>query len=137
MAGTYSDYTENKVLELVCGKTAFATPGSHLGIWSTNPTTFENTTNGVEATGSNYGRQSVTWGTASGGSISNSTTAIAWTVGGGAGVGIAAGTYTGWSVWDAATVGNMLFGDAFGSSKTLASGDVLNFAIGSLTVTQT
>ena len=132
MAGTNSDYTENKLVDEICGTTAFVMPVVKLALFTVNPN-FETGAGGTEATGGGYVRKAVSFSASSGGATSNSA-AVAWTVG----TDIAAATYTGWAVYDADAAGNMLFGDAFSSNKVLTgSGDILNFAIGVLTYSLT
>lgn len=133
MAGTNSDYTENKLVDHVLGTSAFTMPAAvSLALFTTNPN-FETGVGGTEATGGSYARKAVAFDASVGGQSQN-TAAKVWTVG----TDIAAGTYTGWAVYDAASAGNMLFGDAFSGSKVLSSaGDTLTFAIGAITYSLT
>lgn len=133
MAGTNSNYTEDKLVDHVLGTSAFTMPTTmRLAVFTTNPN-FETGAGGTEATGGSYARKTIAFTASSGGATSNSG-AVSWTVG----TDIAAGTYTGWAVYDAATNGNMLFGDAFASNKVLTTtGDVLNFAAGAVTYSLT
>ena len=99
-----------------------------LALFTTNPD-FETGIGGTEASGGSYARKALAFDAASGGASSNSAQRV-WTVG----TDIAAGTYVGYGVFDAASGGNMLFGEAFGANKVLTnSGDTLTFAIGSIT----
>mgnify|MGYP001255324194 FL=1 len=136
MATTNSDYTENKIVDHVNGKTAWTMPAAvSLALFTTNPN-FETGAGGTEVTGGGYVRKALLWTAASGGATSNSTAASVWT----AGTDITAGTAcTGWGVYDAAAAGNMLYGDAFGSTKTVgpSAGDTLTFAIGAITYSTT
>ena len=45
------------------------------------------------------------------------------------------GTVTHIGIWDASSSGNMLYYTALDASKTIATGDILKIAAGSLTVT--
>jgi hypothetical protein len=123
MAGTNSDYTENKLIDTFLRNGAAYQPSAlYLALFTTNPN-FETGASGTEATGGSYGRKAISFGAASGGSATQSGS-IVWTVG----TDIAAGTYTGWAVYDAQTTGNMLFGDTFSSNKVLSgTGDTLTF----------
>ncbi len=129
MATTNSDYTENKVVDHVLGTGSWTMPAAvSLALFTTNPN-FETGSGGTEATGGSYARKAVAFTASSGGATSNTAQKV-WTVG----TDIAAGTYTGWGVYDAASAGNMLFGDAFSSNKVLSgTGDTLTFAAASIT----
>lgn len=135
MAGTNTDYTENAAINHILGTSAWTMPAAvSLALFTTNPN-FETGAGGTEATGGSYARKAVIFNTASGagGSVTGPTVAKVWTCG----TDLAAATYTGWGVFDAASGGNLLFGDAFSSNKTLTSGDTLTFAIGSITYSLT
>lgn len=125
-----SDYAENKVNELLVGKTAFALPTAFISLHTASPT---DAGTGAEVTGGAYGRKSTVgadWNTSAAGSISNATAqafptaTAAW------------GTVTHFAVWDAVTAGNMLFWGALTVSKVVASGDTPSFAIGALVHTE-
>lgn len=80
------------------------------------------TSGGYTATG-----QTITFGSAaSGGSISN-TVACTWT-------NMPAATITGLEIWSTGTPARLWYG-ALSASKTVASGDTFEFAIGSVTCT--
>ena len=129
MAGTNSNYTENEIVDHILGTSAWTMPAAvSLALFTTNPD-FETGIGGTEASGGSYARKALAFDAASGGASSNSAQRV-WTVG----TDIAAGTYVGYGVFDAASGGNMLFGEAFGANKVLTnSGDTLTFAIGSIT----
>jgi predicted 2-oxoglutarate/Fe(II)-dependent dioxygenase YbiX len=133
MAGTNSDYTENKVVDHTLGTTAWTMPAAvSLGLFTTNPN-FETGASGTEASGGGYARLAIAFNPSVGGATSNTASHV-WTVG----TDIAAGTYTGWGVFDAASGGNLLFGDTFGAGKVLTTaGDTLTFAIGAVTYSLT
>ena len=129
MAGTNSNYTENEIVDHILGTSSWTMPVAvSLALFTTNPD-FETGIGGTEASGGSYARKALAFDAASGGASSNSAQRV-WTVG----TDIAAGTYVGYGVFDAASGGNMLFGEAFGANKVLTnSGDTLTFAIGSIT----
>ena len=124
MAGTFSDFVENAVVDQVCGVAAYTfVTQAYLTLFTVNPN-FETGAGGTEAAGGGFVRKAINFDASSGGGT-QSDGAIVWTVG----TDIAAGTYTGWAVYDAAAAGNMLFGDALTPSKVLtSSGDTLTFA---------
>ena len=75
MATTNSDYTENKIVDHVNGKTAWTMPAAvSLALFTTNPN-FETGAGGTEVTGGGYVRKALLWTAASGGATSNSTAA--------------------------------------------------------------
>lgn len=129
MAGV-GNTIENSLLNHLLRNTAFTQPAAlYLALFTANPD-FELGTGGTEATGGGYVRKSMTFAAASGGSAATSNAQV-WTCG----TDIAAGTYTGWAVYDASTAGNFLFGGTITSgNKTLASTDTLTFASGQITV---
>lgn len=127
MASTNSDYLENQVIE---GLIRNAT--KYLAIFTSNPS-FETGAGGTEATGGGYVRKACAFDVPSEGATANSAQ-IEWTLG----TDIGAGTYTGWALYDNTTGGNMLFGDTFSASRTLATtGDKLRFSAGAITYSNT
>lgn len=125
-----SDYAENKVLELLVGKTAFATPTSRLALFTAAPS---DAGGGTEVSGTSYARVTTAgsdWAAAASGSISNATVLTFPTAGG------SWGTVTHFGLFDAATSGNLLRWAALTTSKVVGTGDVVSFAIGSLVFTE-
>ena len=125
MATTLSDYAENKAADHILGTSAWTMPAAvSLALFTTNPN-FETGAGGTEASGGSYARKAIAFGAASGGAAGNSASKV-WTVG----TDLAAGTYTGWGIYDAAAAGNLLFGDSFPSSRVVSTtGDTITFAI--------
>lgn len=133
MAGSKSDFLENKVLDHLLGATTYTPPATlYMGLFTANPS---DSGGGTEVTGGSYARVSVTnnttnWPAASGGSKSNGTaitfpTATAnW------------GTVTAFGIFDASTAGNLLFWGTLTTSKAVDNGDTASFASGALTVTE-
>ena len=139
MAGTLSDYAENKVLELLVGKTAFATPTAYIGLKTADP--LDDNSGGTEPTigTGGYARIATTgsdWGNAAAGAIANAAalsfviSTAAWSTG--------ATELTHFIVMDAATAGNMLGHADLTAGRAVNAADViLRFAIGDLDWTQT
>lgn len=132
MAGSFSDYAEDKILELLVGKTAFATPTVWVALSTADPT--DDGSGIAEPSGDAYGRVDSTglWGTASGGSLANSgaitfpaATPGAW------------GAITHFALFDDETAGNMLAHGELTTPKTVGIGDVASFGVGALTITLT
>jgi hypothetical protein len=125
-----SDYAENKVNELLVGKTAFTLPTAYVALYTAAPS---DAGGGTEVTGGSYARKvtaGADWGTSASGSIANSnaitfvTASASW------------GTVTHFGVFDALTTGNLLFWAALTTSKTIGSGDTASFAVGALVHTE-
>jgi hypothetical protein len=117
---TISNYAENKLLDAV-GGTSFAATGAYLKLHTGDP--------GEDGTGNaatNTSRQTVTFGSASSGSIATTSSATWSNVS-------TTETYTHWSLWDASTGGNCLWTGALSSSAPVTAGDT--FQITTLTLT--
>jgi hypothetical protein len=125
-----SDYAENKVNELLVGKTAFATPTAYVALYTAAPT---DAGGGTEVSGGSYARKvtaGADWAASSGGSIANAAVITFVTATG------SWGTVTHFGVFDAATSGNLLFWAALTTSKTIGNGDIASFPIGNLVHTE-
>jgi hypothetical protein len=125
-----SDYAENKINELLVGKTAFTLPTAYVALYTAAPS---DSGGGTEVSGGSYARKSTVgadWNTSSGGSISNANAITFVTAAG------SWGTVTHFGVFDASTTGNLLFWAALTASKTVGSGDTASFAAGALVHTE-
>ena len=107
-----ADYAENKVLELLVGKTAFSTPTAYVALFTAVPS---DSGGGTECSGGSYARKSTAgadWNAASGGQISNAnaltfaTPTADWAPAGTPAVAFA--------LFDASSAGNMLLWDWLG-----------------------
>jgi hypothetical protein len=128
-----SNYLENKVLDHVLRNTAYTQPtGLHLGLFTnTSGSAAANLENGTltdEVTGGSYGRKTIAFNAASGGTATSAATVTFdaatanW------------GTITHVAVMDAATSGNVLFWGAVTTSKTIETGDTFQVSAGNLTI---
>lgn len=136
----FSNYTEANIIETTLRGTAFPVPaGTYLALFTADPTDANTTANEVQtAAWAAYARQDCAsggaintgWGAPSDGVTSNAK-ALTFAANNGAG----AVTVTHIGVYDAATAGNLLYHAPLTASKTLQVGDVISFAIGSITVT--
>ncbi len=127
-----TDYAENKVLELLVGKTAFATPTVYVALFTAAPSDAGGGTE-VSTTGTGYARKltaAADWGAASAGSLSNAAAITFATATG------SYGPVTHWALMDAVTAGNMLRWAILGTAKSFVSGDIPQFAIGALVCTE-
>lgn len=95
----------------------------HLALYTTNPTAAGT---GTEVTGGSYARQPITFGSITGGSISNSAV-ISFT-------GVPTATITHWGIKDALTGGDLKVYGALTSSIASVSGDEVQFPIGNLQI---
>lgn len=128
MAG-FSDYSENKVLDHITGKTTFTKPTAYVGLYTAAPT---DAGGGTEVSGGSYARVATAgadWVAASAGATDNAN-AIAFPTASGSW-----GTVTHFGLFDASTTGNLLAWGALGTSKVIGSGDTAQFAVGALDVT--
>lgn len=132
MAGSFSDYLEDELLDHVLGGGDFTRPASvYVGLFTAAPT---DAGGGTEVSGGDYARVEVTnnstnWPAASGGSKSNGA-AMTFPV-----ATASWGTVAAFGIFDAASGGNLLAWGDLTTSRAIASGDVANFPADSLTVT--
>ena len=125
-----SDNAENLVLNwLMRGEGETSHPTSwHIGLFTAAP---NDTGGGTEVSGSGYARQACTWASASGTGGTTSNEAVeTFTASGGSW-----GSVTHIGIFDASSSGNLLWHGALTSSKTVADGDSLQFAIGAIDLT--
>ena len=126
MAGSKSDYMEDKVLNILRG-TAFAAVSPYVGLMTAAP---GETGPGTEVSGGAYARVAVTFGAPSGGAISNSgavnfpTPTGNW------------GTIVGFGIFDAETSGNMLYYGDITPNKTINTGDTVTFPVGDIDISE-
>lgn len=131
MAGSFSDYLEDKVLKHVFTNTTY-TPAAtlYVALYTVAPTDAGGGTE-VSTSGTNYARQSMAFavsGTSP--TQATNTSAVEW--------GTAAsswGTIVAAAVFDASTGGNMLAWADLTNNKTISAGDVFRFPASSFTVT--
>jgi len=128
MAGSFSNYLENAVLDHVLKVAALTVPTNlYVALYTVAPT---DAGGGTEVTGGSYARKVANaWTTASGGAAENSaaitfaTATAGW------------GTVVAFAVFDAITAGNMLFHGTLAANKTVLTDDAVEFAIGAIDVT--
>jgi len=133
MAGSKSDYLENKLLDHVLGGADYTRPATvYVALYTVAPT---DAGGGTEVSGGAYARVAVTnnatnFPAASGGAKSNGTEIIfpeataSW------------GTVVALAILDAAAAGNFLYWADLTTSKAIASGDTAKFAVGDLDITE-
>ena len=124
-----SDYLELKFLDHFTGTASTTAPSAvYLGL---STASLNDDNSGTELTGNNYSRKAITFASASSGSISNNS-AVEFDSATGSW-----GDISHFGIYDASSSGNLLFHGAFTASKTIASGDILKVASGSLTISAT
>jgi hypothetical protein len=119
MAGSFSDYLENAVLNGVLGGADFTRPATvYVALFTAAPS---DAGGGTEVSGNNYSRTAITnnatnWPAASAGSKSNGTVITCPTPSG------SWGTITHWGLFDASSSGNLLiWGELVGPAKSSAA----------------
>lgn len=136
MAGSKSDYLENKLLDHVLGATAYTAPATlYVALFTAAPTDAGGGTEVGTGVWSNYARKAVTNNTtnfpaASAGSKSNGAIIDFGTA-------VASGTVTvvAMGIYDAASAGNLLYWADF-TGKPITNGDPVSFPIAALVVTE-
>jgi|TARA_Y100000289_G_C3920153_1_gene149824 hypothetical protein len=129
-----SNYLEGKLIEHVLRNVSFTSPSAvYLSLHTADPT---DAGSGAEVSGNNYSRQAITFGAHSNGTCTNTSEEEFEASGG------SFGTVTHFGIWDGATAGgspdNLLYyGALTGGGKTIADGDKLNFAVGSISIQET
>ena len=122
---TFSDYTEDAVLDHLFRNTALTSPTTvNLALYSEAPTDAVGGTELVVANG--YAREAITFGAASGGSIAN-TAPVSFLASGAAWLDVVA-----IGIFDATT--NLLAWDVI-TTASIGDGDTLTFPIGDITIT--
>jgi hypothetical protein len=127
--GGFSDYWENKILDHIFGKGSYTPPTIYVGLSTADPT---DTGSGLtEPSGNGYARVQTSasdWDAASNGTIENSSD-ITFTQAAGNW-----GTITHFTLFDAATEGNMLAHGALSQSKLINQSDTAKFEAGDLDI---
>lgn len=138
MAGSLSDYAEDKVNDHLSGKTSFTMPTVYIGLSTADPTDDESGWAEPDGTGS-YARITTSgsdWDASSGGAVANAAalsfaiSTAAWSTG--------ANNLTHFAGWDAISGGNMLWAADLTTPRAVNAADIiLRFAIGDLDRTLT
>jgi len=123
---SFSNYLELEVLDHVFGGSAYSAPGTiYAALFTVAPS---DTGGGTEVSGGSYARQSMAFGTAASGSISNSGSVEYPTATADYGTVVAMGLF------DAASSGNLLAYGNLTANKTVSNGDVFRFNASSVTI---
>lgn len=128
MAGSFTDYLEDKILKHVFTNVAYTSPTTlYVGLFTTAPT---DVGGGTEITGMGYARKSAAFTVSGTGTLATNSAAIEFDPAAGTW-----GTIVAIAIFDAITTGNMIAFADLTTSKTIASGDVLRIPTGDLDVT--
>ena len=128
MAGSFTDYLEDKILNHVFTNTAYTSPTTvYVGLFTVAPT---DTGGGTEVSGSGYARKSATFTVSGTSTLATNSAAIEFDAATGSW-----GTIVAIAVFDALTTGNMLAFADLTTSKAISSGDVLRIPTGDLDIT--
>lgn len=128
MAGSFSDYSEEKVAKWLAGQANAPSVGTrYIGLFSSDPTDANSGTE-VTSTVRTDGRIAITFTTPSNGSMSNASEIDF-------GVAQNDASVTHFGIFDAQTAGNLLFYGPLNSPKTIQSADDVVWDAGALVVT--
>lgn len=124
MAGSASNYLENKLINHSLGTTTFTKPTSvYLALYTVSPS---DSSSGTEATGGSYVRKVIAFSSASSGSAVNSAS-ITFSA-------MPTTNIVAIGIVDALTAGNQLFWATLASNRALIAGDSIVFPSGSVVV---
>ena len=124
MADNLPNIIENQLLDALVGTTAYTMTGPvKLALVTANG---NDASAGTEVTGGSYARQTIAFGAASSGQIANNAS-ISFT-------GMPAATVVGIELYDSAGTPKRLAYGALTASRTVTSGDTVQFASGAITL---
>jgi hypothetical protein len=124
MAGSASNYLENKLIDHSLGTTTFTKPTSvYLALYTVSPS---DSSSGTEATGGSYVRKVITFSASSSGSTVNNTSITFSTM--------PTANIVAIGIIDAITSGNLLYWANLASNRALIAGDSIVFPSGSVVV---
>lgn len=124
MADNLPDIIENQLLDALVGTAAYTVTGPiKLALVTANG---NDATPGTEVTGGSYARQTITFGSAASGSITNSAS-ISF-------AGMPAATVVGIEIYDSAGTPKRLAYGALTTSRVVTAGDTVQFASSAITL---
>lgn len=125
--GSLTNYSENKLLDHICGTAYTAAATVYVGLSEADPT--DDGSGWSEADYTGYAREAITFGAAASRVVTQSGAITFDECTGGT------NTITHWGIWDALTNGNLLAHGALGSSTGVSSGSTPSIASGEINVT--
>lgn len=128
MAGSFSDYLEDKLLKHAFTNTTY-TPAAtmYVGLYTAAPT---DAGGGTEVSGGSYARVSVSFSVSGTGTLCTNSAAVEFTA-----ATASWGTIVAVGVFDASTAGNLLAWADLTVSKTIDTGDIFRIPTGDLDIT--
>jgi hypothetical protein len=128
MAGSFSDYLEDKLLKHVFTNTSYTSPTTlYVALYTVAPS---DTGGGTEVSGSGYARKSVSFTVSGTTTLATNSAAVEFDAATGSW-----GTIVAVAIYDALTAGNFLAWSDLTTSKAIATGDVLRIPAGDLDIT--
>lgn len=128
MAGSFSDYLEDKLLKHVFTNTGYTSPSSlYLALYTTAPS---DAGGGTELAGDGYTRKAVSFSVSGTTTLATNSAAVEFDAATGAW-----GTIVAVGVFDASSSGNLLAWSELATSKTISTGDILRVPSGELDIT--
>jgi hypothetical protein len=127
--GSFANYWENEILDHLFGKGSYTPPTIYVGLSTADPG--DDASGLAEPSGNSYARVATTgadWNAASGGTIDNAND-ISFPEASGSW-----GTLTHFTLFDAASSGNMLAYGSLNVSKSINIEDIAKFAAGDLEI---
>ena len=128
MAGSFSDYLEDKLLKHAFTNTSY-TPAAtlYVGLYTAAPT---DAGGGTQVTGGSYARVSVAFTVSGTGTLCTNSAAVEF-----AAATASWGTIVAVGIFDASTSGNLLAWADLAVNKTIESGDIFRIPTGDLDIT--
>ena len=128
MAGSFSDYLEDKLLKHVFTNTAYTSPTAlYVALYTAAPT---DAGGGTEISGSSYARTAVTFTVSGTNTLCTNSANVEFPAATGSW-----GTIVALAIYDASTAGNFLAWSDLAVSKTIATGDIFRIPAGDLDIT--
>lgn len=128
MAGSFSDYLEDKLLKHVFTNTAYTSPTTiYVALFTVAPS---DTGGGTECTGGAYTRESAAFTVSGTSTLATNSAAIEYDA-----ATNSWGTIVAVGLFDASTSGNMLAWADLTTSKSIDTGDILRIPAGDLDIT--
>jgi hypothetical protein len=128
MAGSFSDYLEDKLLKHTFTNTAYTSPTAlYVALYTAAPT---DAGGGTEISGSSYVRTAVSFTVSGTGTLCTNSGAVEFPAATGTW-----GTIVAIAIFDASTSGNFLAWSDLTTSKTISAGDIFRIPVGELDIT--
>jgi len=128
MAGSFSDYLEDKLLKHTFTNTAYTSPTAlYVALYTSAPT---DVGGGTELSGSGYARTAVTFTVSGTTTLCTNSANVEFPAATGSW-----GTVVAIAIYDALTAGNFLAWSDLAVSKTIATGDIFRIPAGDLDIT--